>query len=134
MAGSFQERARYLEEQVGDGDLEMGAIVHQPYAAAVHNRFYYRHPRGGMAGYLEAPFTAFRGEMLARLAANAVVPQGSRLKQAAEEVADMFTEFVRDYAPIEFRFLKESTNVYVKDDGVTVYYKKQTRPYRYDKE
>ncbi len=134
MPGSFQERARYLESQVGDGDLEMGGTVHQPYAAAVHNRLYYRHPRGGQAGYLEGPFTAYRGEMLQHLANNAVVPQGSNLDKAARENAEKFADWVREFAPVEFRALKESTNVYVKDNGVTSYYVEQKAPYNYKKE
>lgn len=121
MPGSFQRRIKRLEDAVGNGDLVMGGVVGQPYAAAEHNRHYYNHPRGGQANYMEAPFEMLRGEMLAKLAKDVVTPDGSQLDKAARDVAEMFDEMVNQYAPVEFFVLRNSTSVYVEDNGIRTY-------------
>lgn len=108
--GDFVERARYLEEQVGNGKLEIGASVQQAYAAAQHNR----------DPYLEVPFIIQRGEMLEKLAGAAVTPEGSRLTDAAIEVADMFDEMVTSNAPVKDAILRDSTETWVIDDGIAL--------------
>ena len=130
----FSDRARYLEEQVGDGNLVMGGVVGQPYAAAEHERLYYRHPRGGMPKYLEVPFEMQRDEMIEKLALNAVTPEGSRLQDAAVEVAGEFDNMVRRNAPVEFDVLRDSTEYYVEDDGILVFVSGQRDPRNLDKE
>lgn len=132
--GSFVERARYLEEQVGDGNLVMGGIVGQPYAAAVHERAYYRHPRGGMAGYLEIPYAEQRDEMIQKLADNAITSEGSRLVDAAIEVAAEFDNMVRRNAPVEKDILRDSTEYYVEDDGTLIFTSAQRDPRQIQKE
>lgn len=130
----FVDGSRKLEEEVGDGNLVMGGVVGQPYAAAEHNRPYYRHPRGGMAGYLEIPYAAQRDEMIEKLALNAVTPNGSRLQDAAVEVAAEFDNMVRRNAPVREDILRDSTEYYVEDNGMLVFMSGQRDPRRLDKE
>jgi hypothetical protein len=121
MPGDFQRRIKHLEDAVGNGDLVMGAVVGQPYAAAQHNRHYYKHPRGGMSNYLEDPFAHQHPEMLHKIARDVVTPDGSQLMNAAREIAEEFDEMVNSYAPVEFTILRNSTSVYVDDNGMRAY-------------
>lgn len=130
----FVDRARHLMEEVGDGKLEMGGVVGQPYAAAVHNDYDNKHPRGGIPGYLEIPFQQQRDEMLEKLARNAVTPEGSNLTDAAIEVAAEFDNMVRRNAPREFGILMDSTEYYVEDDGVMIFVSGQRDPRQQHKE
>lgn len=128
MAGSFGARTRELEDEVGHGKLTMKLTVHQPYAAAEHNRFYYRHD-DGMAGYVEIPFMIKRMEMLQKLANGF-----PRMRQAAIDTVGDFEDMVEEYAPTLSSTLKNSCNLDVIDNGAIVYHKEQTAPFRYDKE
>lgn len=129
MAGDFNVKIDELMERVGHGRLTMRANVHQPYAAAEHVRQYYRHPRGGMPDYLETPFEAGHGEMLQELAD--AFPD---LKDAAVVAVGKFADWVQTYAPVEFDVLRNSTNLYVEEDGGTIYEKPQEAPYEEWKE
>lgn len=134
MASTFAERTKELEADVGDGDLVIGAVVEQPYAAAQHNRKYYKHPRGGMPGYLEVPFAAQRTEMLRRIAETVVLPDGSHLIGTAVEISEMFDDMVARFAPVRQDFLQESTYSYVLDNGRPVYWSSPRKPRRFDKQ
>jgi hypothetical protein len=133
MAGTFSARIRHLQEEVGKGDLEMKVTVHQPYAAAEHVRYYYRHD-DGMAGYLETPFQIEYPAMLMRLAAQAVTSSGSGLKEEAKDVVGMFEDMVRTYAPTLSGILEDSCNLDVYDNGMHSYHKEQEAPFQYHKE
>jgi len=119
--GTFGPRMAMLESQVGDGDLVMGGIVGQAYAASQHNKAYYRHPRGGITRFLEIPFMAQHEDMLQDLADNVITERGSAIRPAAMRVARQFDEIVQTYAPVEFNKLRNSTSVYVEDSGRTIY-------------
>lgn len=129
MAGTFKARIDDLQELVGQGKLVMRVNVHQPYAAAEHQRFYYRHPRGGMPDYLQTPFEVQHGEMLDLLAEGfpEIIP-------AAIDAVGKFEEWVQTYAPVHFDVLRNSCNLYVEDDGSTLYDKPQDAPYEQWKE
>lgn len=109
----------------------MSVNVHQPYAAAQHNRQYYRHPRGGMPDYLETPFEAEHGDMLIIL--SEAVLHGN-LRDAAIDAVGKFEEWVETYAPIEFDVLRESCNLYVEDNNVMIYERPQKAPFESYKE
>lgn len=128
MAGSFVARTHELEEKVGHGDLEMKLTVHQPYAAAEHVRYYYRH-NDGMAGYVEIPFQIERDNMLAELARGFPDMRGTAI-----QVVHKFEEMVHTYAPTLSSTLKGSCNLDVTDNGAQIYHKEQEAPFRYDKE
>lgn len=129
MAGTFRERIEELQQQVGSGNLVMRANVHQPYAAAEHNREYYRHPRGGGPRYLQIPFEAEHGQQVEMLAAS--FPE---LTRGAIEAVGKFDDWVQNNAPVEQDVLRNSTNLYVEDNGSDVYSKPQDAPYEAWKE
>lgn len=130
MAGTFSARTRQLQEEVGDGDLEMKLTVHQPYAAAEHVRYWYSHD-DGMAGYVETPYEMELPMMMMRLAAGVL---GGNLRGTAIDVVQMFEDMVQTYAPTLSSTLKNSCNLDVLDKGALIYHKEQTAPFRYDKE
>lgn len=132
--GSFDARIARLASAVGDGDLVMGGVVMQPYAAAEHNRPQYKHPRGGVAKFIEIPFIRMRDEMIERLAALAITPGGSQLRQAARENADAFDTMTQRFAPLEFNILRNSTLCYVTDNGSLVYSSGPDAEYEWEKE
>lgn len=119
--GSFPARMAQLESDVGDGDMVMGGIVGQPYAAKQHNTAYYRHPRGGITRFLEIPFMSQHEDMLQTLADSVITERGSHIRPAAIQVARQFDEIVRTYAPVEFTTLRNSTSVYVEDAGRPIF-------------
>lgn len=129
--GTFNERIEQLQQEVGDGNLTMRVNVHQPYAAAEHNRYYYKHPRGGMPDYLAAPFEAEHSDMMMIL--SEAVLDGS-LREAAIDAVGKFEEWVETYAPVEFNVLRQSCNLYVEDNGSTIYERPQKAPYESWKE
>jgi hypothetical protein len=129
MAGDFSEKVDELIEQVGHGKLTLRANVHQPYAAAEHQRQYYRHPRGGMPDYLQTPFEAGREEMLEELAE--AFPD---VKEGAVAAVQKFEDWVQTYAPVQFDVLRQSTNLYVEEEGGNVFEKPQAAPYESWKE
>lgn len=131
---SFDEGTQILETIVGDGPLTMGIVVQQPYAAAEHNRTYYRHPRGGMAYYLEIPLITAREQYLMQLAMNAITKDGSDLIKTAIEIAENMTSIVRRNAPVQSGLLRESTDAFVRDAGITIYFREQLGPYNKDKD
>ncbi len=131
MASTFNARIEELQQLVGEGNLRMSVNVHQPYAAAEHNIHYYKHPRGGMPDYLEAPFDAEHGDMLIIL--SEAVLDGS-LREAAIDAVGKFEEWVETYAPVEFNVLRNSCNLYVEDNGVMYYERPQKAPYESWKE
>lgn len=138
MVNSFPERINNLINEVGDGSIVMGTVVQQPYAAAQHQRgheqYKYGPPAVGIERYLEIPFAASIEQYMMRLARSAVVPEGTRLPDAARENADHMAGLVRRYAPVKTGWLRESADAYVYDGGVTVYYREQGAPYNYEKE
>lgn len=131
---SFDERTRFLESQVGTGDLVMGLVVHQHYAADQHVETHYKHPGGGIAKYVEIPYVAKRNDFLKELARNAVTEGGSDLSDAATSVAKQFDDIVKKNAPDRLGILQRSGNVYVTDNGRETYRKSQEAPFLYDKE
>lgn len=134
MGGNFLKRTNHLLDEVGDGNLEMGMVVSQPYAAAEHEHFD-AHPRGGMRKYIEYPFEWRRDAMIQKLADNAVVPQGSRLKDAAVDVSGEFDDMVRKHAPARREgYLEDSTSYWVIDNGIEIFRHEATDPYRWDKD
>jgi len=134
MAGTFNERIRILQEEVGEGDLELKLNVHQPYAAAEHNRTYYKHPQGGMSGYVEIPFQAEYPHMLQRLADSVITDRGSNLRPEAIEAVGMFEDMIDWWAPVLTGVLRDSCNLTVTDNGHVLYHKEQEATYRYDKD
>jgi hypothetical protein len=125
MAGTFVARIDELQEKVGRGDLTLRVNVHQAYAAAEHVRMYYRHPRGGMANYLEMPFESEHGDML-RILADGVLED---LNAAAIDAVGKFEEWVREFAPVMSETLRDSCNLYVEDNGGQIYEKPQEAPF-----
>lgn len=128
--GTFNERIEELQERVGRGNLIMRAVVHQAYAAAEHNREYYQHLHGGEAEFLKIPFEAHHGEMIEKLADGIL---GDPVAAAIEAV-QKFDQWVTENAPVRTGTLKNSTNLYVENDGLRVYEQVQRAPFNAKKE
>ena len=134
MVDNFKERITYLISAVGDGTLSMGTVVQQPYAGAEHNRLYYKHPKGGVAKWLEGTLVIARQEYMMLLALAAVTPEGSELKPAAIRISELMSGITRRYAPVMTGLLRESADSFVYDAGALIYFRDQSGPYNYDKD
>lgn len=132
--GTFGQRTRFLEQQVGSGKLTMGLTVHQPYAADEHEELHYKHPRGGGPKYVQDPFFSNLVNFIHILANNAVTVDGSDLRDAAQVIAREMNQFVERKAPVKTNVLRRSGSAYVLDDGQEVFRIPQRAPYNWEKE
>ena len=132
--GTFDERIRHLEDEVGEGKITAGIVVHQPYAADEHVERHYKHPRGGKSHYIEDPFFASLLYNLRQIAQDVIVPHGSRIQEAMKDIAKGFNDHLAVNAPVDTSTLRRSGNVYVDDNGARVWEDKQSARYRYEKE
>lgn len=132
--GTFGERIRKLEADVGDGEITAGIVVHQPYAADVHVDRQDKHPRGGRSHYVEDPFFHDLTDNLRKIAREVVTQEGSNLENAMQDIAESFDRSLKANAPWETNTLRESGNVYVKQKGVITWQKHQRTRYKSEKE
>lgn len=117
--GSFDERIKYLEEVVGEGNITSGVDVDQPYAQDQHETPY-RH-RIGQMKYLGEPLLANAGELMGIIAHNVLTEDGSNLADGMQQVADRMAGFVEDNAPKDTGRLRESASPYVMDGLLETY-------------
>lgn len=134
MPHTFPERITHLIDEVGDGTLTMGTLVQQPYAGAEHNRYYYKHPRGGIAGWLSTGVIGDVDHYMRILTLSAVTPTGSDIQLAAIDVSERMAGITKRMAPIMTGLLRDSADAYVYDAGQTIYYREAGGRYNYDKE
>jgi hypothetical protein len=120
MTSTFDERMRYLSEQVGEGNLTMGCVVNQEYAQDQHETRRYRH-KSGQANYLGGPLMDHAFELMEKLARNAITSEGSDLVDAAKSIAEDMAGYVQRYAPKDTTRLSESGNPYVDSNGERVW-------------
>lgn len=118
MAGTFGERTRQLEQQIGSGTLVGTVVVDQSYAKYIHEDLSLKHPRGGKAHYLRDPLVDGHIGYLRRLANNTL--RGD-LRAEMREVTEDLSREVQVQAPIEMYGLKISGHPVVTDNGTTWY-------------
>lgn len=121
--GTFVQRARELQDQVGHGTLSMRVVVDQVYAKYQELREDLDHPRGGIVHALRdsGPAGPEQDRLIGELAQSAITPAGSRLRQGAEELAERICTNYERLAPVEFTNLRRSTHPIVTDDGAVAY-------------
>lgn len=119
--GSFFERTRYLEEQVGEGDIVAGCTVNQPYAQDQHETLTYYHD-DGRARYLGGPLFENIVGTMQEIARRTITETGSDLEDAMKDFADtMADDYVGRQAPKKTGLLSESGEPWVTDGGVEIY-------------
>lgn len=135
LMGNFDERMRYLEEQVGHGTIRAGCYVNQPYAQDQHQSVWYKHPRGGRARYLGGPLLEEIDQTITELARRAITREGSDIEDAMKDFADkMADDYVGQEAPILKNVLRQSGQPYVINNGVETYHRPARAPRERDGE
>ena len=128
MAGDFEERMRYLGEQVGDGKIVARCTVNQPYAQIQHQKLDYDHstteygPPGGSAFYLGGPLMENQEQLMFKIARKAITEEGSDIEGAMIDVAQDMADYVAKNAPIETGRLRQSASPSVESNGITIFY------------
>lgn len=134
MADSFDERTRYLEEQVGDGHIVAGCTVDQPYAQNQHETRTFDHVVG-RAGYLGDPLMENAYNFLDRVARSAITETGSDLSDEMQSIANDMNDFVVRNAPRDpdvGDVLAQSGSPWVDDNGIRTYYRPPRAGRSYD--
>jgi hypothetical protein len=129
MTSTFDERMRYLGEQVGDGKLVMGCGVDQIYAQNQHETESFKHT-SGRSHYLGAPLLENAFVLMEKLARNTITEHGSNLTDAAKDVAQDMADFVRVNAPKDTGRLSESGAPFVDSEGMRIWEKAPSAPRR----
>lgn len=120
MTSTFDERMKFLGNEVGTGNLVAGVTVDQPYAQDQHETLSYRHS-SGRAEYLRAPLQENHEELFLGLAREVITERGSNLEDGMKDVAKDMRRFVEINAPIDTGRLRESPSPWVDDHGVRVW-------------
>jgi hypothetical protein len=121
VSGTFTDRMRALEDQVGPGRLTGSVVVDQVYAKYQELREDLRHPGGGQAHYLQGSLYDDLDAHMQRLTSSLVTEDGSAVRKGMENVAEAVAHGVYERAPFEFGDLKASPHPTVTDDGATIY-------------
>jgi hypothetical protein len=107
--GTFSERLGELRARTGcaEGVLHGEVIVDQVYAHYQHEHLEFRHPRGGMAKYLETPLLLNFPRYLFEIARQYLDDGGHRaMENSMEDLAE--AGGVATFAPVEFDDLRRS--------------------------
>lgn len=117
--GTFDARSYQIGNQVGPGSLTGQIRVDQVYAARQHNELTWKHPRGGRARYLSAPYGQAVHEYLLHLARSILGGQGvAAMRRNMTNLARK----VGTNAPILYNNLRRSASVTVTSGGAPVYH------------
>lgn len=134
MNGTFSERLAELRDRTGyhEGNLRGQVVVDQVYAHYQHEHLEFRHPRGGIAKYLEVPLLMNATRYFLQIARGWLDDGGRHAMQdAMEDLAE--DGGVAKYAPVEFDDLRRSghPSVYV---GERLVYDRAPRQHRLSRE
>lgn len=124
----FQERMRYLSQQIGTRQIRAQCVVNQPYAKIQHENLDYQHPNGGRAKYLGGPLVERHQELLQHIANRTITEKGSDLGDAMVDTAEKLSEFVSNNAPIDTGELYRSGSPSVIDKGIETYNRPPEQP------
>jgi hypothetical protein len=134
MAGAddFIRRTRYLESQVGDGDITAGCTVDQPYAQNQHENLSFEHTVG-RARYLGDPLMENSFNFLDGMSRAVITEEGSRIREEMRDIAEDLADLVFRNAPRDpdvGDVLANSGSPFVSDDGVETYRRPPIAPRR----
>lgn len=115
MAGTFTERIEELRRMTGAPDPLTGTlIVDQLYAHYQHERLDLKHPRGGMAKFLQRPLMARYPGYLDDYARTVLTDGGqAAMRRSMDDLSDQ----VKVLAPVEFGDLRRSGHPHVTQRG-----------------
>ena len=132
--GTFHERIAELRARTGcdEGFLTGEVIVDQVYAHYQHEHLEFRHPRGGIAKYLEVPLMLNFPRYFADVARGYLDDGGHRaMEHSMEDLAE--NGGVAVFAPVEFDDLRRSGHPRVWL-GIRMIYDRQPRQHRLTEE
>lgn len=121
--GSFFERTKYLEDQVGTGKLVARIEVDQPYAEEVHRK-------SSRPLYLSGPFMAAAFGYMGRIANSAITSGGSNIQDEFVKISEDLSKLIAINAPILTGRLRASGSPSVISNGSRVYYRPPVMPRR----
>jgi hypothetical protein len=128
-AGLDELRAR---TDTDEGNLHGAVTVDQVYAHYQHEHLEFRHPRGGMAKYLEQPLLVNAYRYFGEIAKTFLEDGGKEgMKRAMEDLAE--DGGVATHAPVEFDDLRRSGHPQVWV-GERLVYDRQPRQHRLSRE
>jgi len=116
---SASDRIRDLLNRTGGDTLKSTVTVDQVYAQYQHERLDLRHPRGGMAKYLEIPLFAKHPEWLQEFAGD-LLDEGFRAVSGWGGVGRRLVTANRENAPLDFGDLRNSASLTVKEGASVV--------------
>lgn len=118
--GDFDERIRYLSDEVGAGHIKAICFVDQPYAQDQHENLRYTH-RSGRSHYLGAPLMENTFNFVDGMSRAVITPEGSRIRDEMIDIANDMARFVEVNAPIDTGDLRNSASPSVDDNGIEIY-------------
>lgn len=133
MAGDFEERMAHLIDAVGVGLLEAEVVVDQIYAKYQELRDDLVLHGGGQHHYTRDALFNNADRLMQLMADRLITPDGSDIKGAVADVAEMLATGVYELAPFEFGDLKASGAPHAYDNGAE-YYSRPPGVHRLSKE
>jgi hypothetical protein len=121
MAGDFEQRMTHLIDAVGVGLLEAEVIVDQVYAKYQELRDDLVLHGGGQHHYTRDALFDQADRIMQLLASRLLTADGSDIKAAVADVAEMLATGVFERAPFEFGDLKASGAPHAYDNGAEYY-------------
>lgn len=131
-AGEFDARIRYLDEQVGHGDITAGCDVDQIYAQNQHENESFTHTVG-RSHYLGGPLMENAFNVVDGMARAVITEGGSRIVDEMIDISDDMTRWVFSNAPRDPDIgdvLANSGSSFVIDEGVEIYRRPPIAPRR----
>lgn len=129
MADDFEARMQHLIDSAGAGLLQAEVVVDQIYAKYQELRDDLVLHGGGQHHYTRDALFNNVGQLMETLAARLVTADGSDIKGAVADVAEMLATGVFELAPFEFGDLKASGAPHAYDNGAE-YYSRPPRVHR----
>lgn len=119
--------------EVGNGAITAHLTVNQVYAHRQHVEKTWKHPRGGMAGYLEGPLELESALLFQMMADHLVSATGSDIVEGMIGVSEKMNRMVEDNAPRKYEILRYSGHPQVYDNDRIVYDRPPKQERRRDK-
>jgi hypothetical protein len=109
-----------LSKLVGTGNLKGSVEIDQLYAQDQHETFTYKHVHGGIPKYLSVPLSV-RSSKYWEMLAKALLSDGQGAEKGMVRVVEDLSGQVRQLAPVEHGYLRNSAHPRVYDRGRVVY-------------
>ena len=119
MVKKASEGLQNLIDATGGPKVKGTVVVDQVYAQNQHETLYFKHPRGGMAKFLEKPLYAGIAYRMQDLAGDLLDTSRETWHWFHEDLVKPLIGDVRENAPLEFGDLKQSASATTKE-GATV--------------